>query len=109
VCATVAGSAPICSSPFAAGTSTVNPEISAGSAVIDGQWYVFAGSNGTPAFTVATDDASGRALPAEHGSIDGYEAALLVVPDDVDAVQILSPTGGGQFAGAGYTRPHATP
>jgi hypothetical protein len=74
-----------------------------GSAVIGGRWYVFIAASAPPSIT--TNGSPQVALPTETGQIGDMRVALVAVPDDVDFVQVLVPTGPNQSAGTGYPRP----
>ncbi|HEY5012676.1 MAG TPA: hypothetical protein VIK61_08215 [Acidimicrobiia bacterium] len=109
VCFQVLGADPACSNPFSlnagvdgGGSNGALPGY-AGSAAIGGTWYVFVAASAEPSFSV--NGGRDTALPAETGRIGDTHVAVVAVPDGVDHVEVLVPTGPGQGAGTGFSRP----
>jgi hypothetical protein len=104
VCLQLRGADIACSNPFASDASTSGSLPGyAGSAVIDGHWYVFVAASAEPSIT--ENGGRNTELPAELAQIHGTHVALVAVPDNVDTVQIMVPTGPNQAAGTGFRRP----
>jgi hypothetical protein len=99
----------VCSNPFTlnAGNNASNGALPgyAGSAVIDGQWYVFVVAAAAAEPFISRNGGRDTGLPTESGVVDGMHVALVAVPDGIDNVSVLVPTGPYQSAGGGFTRP----
>jgi hypothetical protein len=107
ICLLVNGSDIACSDPFtvnarAGGSNGALPGYG-GSAVVLRQWYVFVAASAEPVISV--NGSRSTALPTETGQIAGMHVALVAVPDGVDHVSVLVPTGPNQATGGGFSRP----
>jgi hypothetical protein len=108
VCLTVEGFDPACADPFVEDAAGIEDGSAlpghAGSAVVDGRWYVFAAA-ATDAVISQAPGVRQYDLPVGRGAIGSTRVALVAVPDGVDHVNILVPTGPNGYGGGGFTRP----